>query len=55
MWLSLLQTAETILIPAVTLTFAAGFYSIAVIRGEEATKSNLVSQETVARTVLSRV
>jgi fumarate reductase subunit D len=55
LWCSLLQFADTILIAAITLTAAAGFYGFAVIRGEEPTKSNVVTQDAVARTVLSRV
>jgi hypothetical protein len=55
LWCSLIQFADSILVPAFGLTLAAGFYGYAVIRGEEATKSSVVTQEGVARTVLSRV
>lgn len=54
-WLSLLQSAEVILVAAVTLTIVAVLYTIAVVRGEDASKSSVVTQQGIARTVISRV
>lgn len=54
-WLSLLVNTSAIVIAAVSLTITSGLYLGAVVRGEEATKSNVLSQEGIARSVITRV
>ncbi len=55
LWLSLLIEASSILMPAILLTVTAACYLIAVLRKEDASKSSLITQEAVARSVISRV
>ncbi|KAI8899544.1 hypothetical protein BC833DRAFT_585392 [Globomyces pollinis-pini] len=53
LWCSLIQAVDTILIPAISLTAGMFFYIIAVARGEESVKSNVVTSEGIARTVIN--
>ena len=55
MWLSLVQTVNSILIAAVSQTLAAIFYGIAVMRKEEGTGSNFINRENVAQTAVQYV
>ena len=55
MWLSLVDKLNSILISAITQSFAAIFYGIAVFRGEEATQSNFINRQNVAQTAVQYV
>ena len=55
MWLTLFIGASSLIIPAVGLTLTTLFYGGAVAKNEDAAKSNVLSQEGIARSVISRV
>ena len=54
-WLSLFIAASAILVPAITLSITFFLYGAAVARNEDAAKSSVLSQEGIARSVISRV
>ncbi|KAJ3322897.1 hypothetical protein HDV06_002556 [Boothiomyces sp. JEL0866] len=54
-WLSLIQSAETIIIAAISQTLAAIFYGIAVFKGESGAGSSAINSESVAAAALNRV
>ncbi|KAJ3305951.1 Golgi apparatus membrane protein tvp18 [Kappamyces sp. JEL0829] len=55
MWLSLVQTVNSILISAISQTAAAVCYGIAVYRGEEGGGSNFVNRQNIAQTAIQHV
>ena len=54
-WLSLLINTTAIVVTALSLTITSGLYLGAVVKGEDATKSGILSQEGIARSVIARV
>ncbi len=55
MWLSLFVGTSSLILPAVILSLTTFLYGGAVARNEDATKSSVLSQEGIARSVISRV
>ena len=56
MWLSLMINTTTLVICALTLTLTSGCYLMAIIRHEDpAHKSGVISQQGIARSVVSRI
>lgn len=55
MWLSLFVGASSLILPAIILSITTFLYGGAVARNEDAAKSSVLSQEGIARSVISRV
>ncbi|KAJ3322896.1 DnaJ sub C member 10 [Boothiomyces sp. JEL0866] len=55
LWCSLIQSGSGLIVPAITLSLSGLAYGGAVVRGEEHAKSNVVTQEGIARTFFKKL